>query len=804
MLKNYLVVAWRTLKRQKGHSFINITGLAIGFICCLMIFLFVQDELSYDRFHEKASQIFRVTTEGRIADREFNIAMSSPPLAKALKDEFPQVLQTVRLFRPWDRILVRCKDKKFNEKRFFYADSTIFDIFTIPLVHGDSRTALSQSHSLVITRTAAQKYFGSENPLGHTLSVDDKIDFQITGVAEDAPLNSHFHFDFLASLTTIHLSRDLNWFNGCLYTYALLQEDGSYHQLESELPAFVQKYMGPQVQNVMGFSIEDFFKLGNSFAFNLQPITDIHLHSNLDYELEANSDVRYVYIFSAIAFFILFIASVNFINLSTARSSTRANEVGVRKVLGSNRSQLVRQFLSESVLLSLLSLLLAAVFLELFLPFFNNLIGKNLSVHFGNWLILPAIIGMTLLFGIIAGSYPAFFLASFQPISTLKGKPGPGGRSAGIRYGLVVFQFAISITLLVVTFVVYEQLEYIRYKKLGFDKDHVVVIQRASALKQQSQAFKQALSQYPSIISTALSNYLPGNDFDINGYRSGESPEGELQPLNQWFADHDFARTLQLEMAAGRFFSSDSTKDSSSIVINQSAARMLGMTEPLGKHLQTVIKGNELNLTIIGVLKDFHYESLHKEIRPLVIRNLLNANGDYISIRLGPDNLSKTLALLEKKWEEFTPDQPFEYFFLDDSFDKLYRSEQRAGQLFTAFSIIAGLIACLGLLGLAAFSTEQRTKEVGIRKVLGASVPSIIVLLTKGFTKWMLVANLIAWPVAYYVMDRWLHNFAYRTSIELWIFPASALLTLGIALVTVSFLAVRAAFANPVEALRYE
>jgi len=804
LLKNYLVVAWRTLKRQKGHSFINITGLAIGFICCLMIFLFVQDELSYDRFHEKASQIFRVTTEGRIADREFNIAMSSPPLAKALKDEFPQVLQTVRLFRPWDRILVRCKDKKFNEKRFFYADSTIFDIFTIPLVHGDSRTALSQSHSLVITRTAAQKYFGSENPLGHTLSVDDKIDFQITGVAEDAPLNSHFHFDFLASLTTIHLSRDLNWFNGCLYTYALLQEDGSYHQLESELPAFVQKYMGPQVQNVMGFSIEDFFKLGNSFAFNLQPITDIHLHSNLDYELEANSDVRYVYIFSAIAFFILFIASVNFINLSTARSSTRANEVGVRKVLGSNRSQLVRQFLSESVLLSLLSLLLAAVFLELFLPFFNNLIGKNLSVHFGNWLILPAIIGMTLLFGIIAGSYPAFFLASFQPISTLKGKPGPGGRSAGIRYGLVVFQFAISITLLVVTFVVYEQLEYIRYKKLGFDKDHVVVIQRASALKQQSQAFKQALSQYPSIISTALSNYLPGNDFDINGYRSGESPEGELQPLNQWFADHDFARTLQLEMAAGRFFSSDSTKDSSSIVINQSAARMLGMTEPLGKHLQTVIKGNELNLTIIGVLKDFHYESLHKEIRPLVIRNLLNANGDYISIRLGPDNLSKTLALLEKKWEEFTPDQPFEYFFLDDSFDKLYRSEQRAGQLFTAFSIIAGLIACLGLLGLAAFSTEQRTKEVGIRKVLGASVPSIIVLLTKGFTKWMLVANLIAWPVAYYVMDRWLHNFAYRTSIELWIFPASALLTLGIALVTVSFLAVRAAFANPVEALRYE
>jgi len=804
LLKNYLVVAWRSLKRQKGYSFINIAGLAIGFICCLMILLFVQDELSYDRYHEKASQIFRVTTQGRIADREFKIALSAPPLAKALKDEFPQVLQTVRIFKPSDRMLVRFKDRKFNEERFFYGDSSIFDIFTIPLVHGDPRTALSQPHSLVITQTAAQKYFGSENPVGQTLSMDDKRDFQITGVAEDTPLNSHFHFDFLASLVTIHLSQDLNWFNGCLYTYALLQEDYSHNQLEAELPAFIQKHVGPQVQNVMGISIEDFFKLGNSFVYDLQPITDIHFHSRLDYELEANSDARYVYIFSAIALFILFIACVNFINLSTARSSTRANEVGVRKVLGSNRSQLVRQFLTESILLSLLSLLLAIVFLELFLPFFNNLTGKNLIINFGNWIILPAIIGMTLLFGIMAGSYPAFFLASFLPISTLKGKLGPGSKSAGIRYGLVVFQFAISIILLVGTFVVYDQLEYIRHKELGFDKDHVVVIQRAGALKQQSQAFKQALIQHPSIISAALSNYLPGKGFDMNGFRTDKSSEDELQPINQWFADHDFTRTLQLEMAAGRFFSSDSTTDSSSIIINESAARMLGMAEPLGKHLHTVIRGSKLNLTIIGVLKDFHYESFHKEIRPMVIRNISDTSGDYISIRFRPDNLSKTLAFLERKWKEFAPNQPFEYFFLDDSFDRLYRSEQRAGQLFTAFSIIAGFIACLGLFGLAAFSTEQRTKEVGIRKILGASVPDIIVLLTKGFTKWVLVANLISWPVAYYVMYRWLHNFAYRTSIELWVFPVAALLTLGIALVTVSFLAVRAALANPVEALRYE
>ena len=804
MLKNYLVVAWRGLKRQKGYSFINIAGLAIGFICCLMILLFVQDELSYDRFHEKASQIFRVTTKGRIADREFNIALSPPPLAKALKDEFSQVLQTARLYRPSDRMLVRFKERRFNEERFFYADSTIFDIFTIPLVSGNFKTALSQPHSLVLTQTAAKKYFGSENPVGQILSVDDRIDFKITGVAEDTPSNSHFHFDFVASLTTIHLSQDLNWFNGCLYTYALLQEDCSHQQLEAELPAFIQKYVGPQVQDVMGISIEDFFKLDNSFAFDLKPVTDIHLYSNLDYELEANGDARYVYIFSAIAFFVLFIACVNFINLSTARSSTRANEVGVRKVLGSNRSQLVRQFLAESILLSFLSLLLATVFLELLLPFFNNLTGKNLAINLGNWLILPAIIGMTLLFGIMAGIYPAFFLASFQPISMLKGKTGPGCKSAAIRYGLVVFQFAISIMLLVGTFVVYDQLEYIRHKKLGFDKDHVLVIRRASALKQQSQAFKQALMQYPSVINIALSNYLPGKGFDMNGFRIDESSEDELQPINQWFADHDFARTLQLEMAAGRFFSYDPARDSSSIIINESAARMLRFAEPIGQNLHTIIRGRKQTFTIIGVIKDFHYESLHKEIRPIVIRNLSDAPGEYISIRLGPNKLSKTLAFLEGKWKEFAPGQPFEYFFLDDSFDKLYQSEQGAGQLFTAFSIIAGFIACLGLFGLAAFSTEQRTKEVGIRKILGASVPAIIVLLTKGFTKWVLVANLLSWPVAYYFMDRWLDNFAYRTHIELWIFPVAALLALGIAVLTVSFLAVRAALANPVEALRYE
>ncbi len=804
MFNNYLKIALRNLKKQKGYSFINIVGLALGMACFLLILLYVRDELNYDRFHEKANQIYRIITKGKIADREFNIALSPPPLAKALVKEYPEVLQTARLFKPSDRVMIHSPDKTFNENRFFYADATIFEVFSLPLLLGDPKTALSQPNSIIITETAADKYFGNENPLGKILSLNNQTDFQITAVAMEVPQNSHFHFDFIASFKSLSLSQDLNWFNGCLYSYALLEEDYPADEFREKFPVFIRKYIGPQVQTVMGVSLDDFFKLGNSFEFHLQPIKDIHLYSNLDYELEANSDIKYIYIFSVIALFIIIIACINFMNLSTARSANRANEVGIRRVLGSNRSQLIRQFLAESFLMSLLAFLFALALAELLLPFFNTVSGKKLNLGFNDWLIFPELIGLMLFVGILAGIYPAFFLTSFQPVAVMKGRLKSGLKSARLRNILVVFQFSVSIVLIVGTFVVYNQLEYIRARKLGFEKEHVVVIQRAEALGNRLEAFKQKLLQNPQVISATVSNYLPGQGFDINAFRTKDATSDELQPINHWYVDKDFAQTFQLEMIAGRFFSSEPAGDSSSIIINESAVDMFGYEDPLGEYLWTIDRDELLSFQVIGVMKNFHYESLHKEIRPLTVRLIPTSDGNYISIRVRPDNMAKTLASLKSMWEVFAPGQPFDSFFLDDNFASLYRAEQRAGKLFAIFSILASFIACLGLFGLAAFTSEQRTKEIGIRKVLGASILNIITLLTKEFTKWVLVANLIAWPVAYLTMNSWLRNFAYRVSIELWVFILAAVLGFSIALATVSYQAVRAALANPTDVLRYE
>ncbi len=803
MLKNYLKVTLRNLRKNKVYSFINISGLAIGIACCILILLYVQNELSFDRYHRNSAQIYRVITQGKLADKEFRIAVSPPPMARALANEYPEVVQAVRLFKSHREVLVRYQQGMFNEERFFYADPAVFDVFTIALVQGDSKTALSQPNSLVISQSMAKKYFGEEDPIGKTISLDDSIDFKITAVAENVPSNSHFHFDFLASFAALDLSQDPSWFNSCLYTYIVLPKNYPLHQLEAKFSELIRKYVGPQVQAGMGISIDNFFKLGNKFGFFLQPLQAIHLHSNLDFELEPTSDVRYVYIFSAIAIFILLVACINFMNLSTARSSTRAKEVGVRKVLGSRRSQLIRQFLTESILLSSIALLFALALVELILPFFNNLTGKRLTIGFSHWPILPAIIGMIMVVGILAGSYPSFFLSSFQPVTVMKGQPRAGLKSGRLRSVLVVSQFSISIILLVGTFIIYNQLEYIRNKKLGFDKEHIVVIERAGAVEKSRQAFKHALLQNHQVLNVTVSNYLPGRGFNMTGFKGEGASSDELEVINLWQGDHDFARALQLEMTAGRFFSAEDSADSS-IVINESAAKMFGFEEPVGKHLMTTVKGEVEAYEVIGVVKDFHYESLHQKIRPMAIALLSEGRGNYISVRIGSENISKTLTFLEKTWQSFAPGQPFEYSFLDDDFDRLYRAEQRAGQIFTAFSVLAGFIACLGLFGLASFTAEQRTKEIGVRKVLGASLSSIITLLSKEFLKWVLIANIIAWPVSYYAMNRWLQNFAYRISIGPWVFLLAAFIALGIALLTVSFQSVRAALASPVDSLRYE
>ncbi len=804
MLKNYLKVTLRNISRYKGYSFINIAGLAVGMACSVLIFLWVNDELSYDRYHTNVHQIYRVITKGKLADRDVNIAVSPPPLAETFVQEFPEVMNAVRLYQSREKVLISCEDKRFYEERFYFADPTVFEVFTMPLIWGDSKSALSQPHSIVITQAIAQKYFGNESPIGKTLTLDNSLDFRITGLAENMPSNSHFHFNFLASLSTLELSRSPSWFNSSFHTYLVLRKDCPPSQLEAKFPAFIRKHLGPQIKAGMGVSIDDFFALGNRFNFFLQPLTEIHLHSNLDFELEANGDARYIYIFSIIALFIVLIASVNFMNLATARSFNRAKEVGVRKALGANRLQLVRQFLAESILLSSIAFVITIALVELFLPLFNSYSGKQLELNLRSLLILPAIIIGVLAIGIFAGSYPAFFLSSFKPVAVLRKSFEGSANSSWLRGVLVIFQFTVSIVLLIGTFVVFRQLKYIHNKNLGFEKENVIIIHGAGALGKEQEAFKQAILKSSSVAGAAASDYVLGKDFDITGLKLEGSSEEGFQAINLLCCDHDFASTLHLEITDGRFFSTDFKTDSSSIVINETAARMFGLKEPVGKHLITTVKGNIQTFTVIGVVKDFHFESLHQRIRPLALRLFEEGEGEYITVRVGLADPGKIVAFIKEEWKKFAPQQPFEYAFMEDNFKSLYRPEHRAGQLFMAFSVLAIFIACLGLFGLSSHIAEQRTKEIGIRKVLGASVKGIVLLLSQEFTKWVLVANVIAWPIAYYVMSRWLQSFAYRIDVKLWMFLLAGLAAFLIALLTVSFQAIKAALANPVESLRYE
>jgi putative ABC transport system permease protein len=806
MFKNATKVALRIMKRQKGYSLINILGLSIGMACCILILLWVKDELSYDRYHENANQLYRVVVRGRMSNRDINFSTSPAPLAKALVDEFPEVQQATR-FLSSRNVLVSYREKHFNESLMLYTDSNFFDVFSIPLIKGDPREVLRTPNSVVITKEAAFKYFGNQDPLGQTLTFNNRTDFRITGLAENIPSNTHFHADFFVSLVTVPDSRNQNWFSNPYHTYIVLDEATSPEDFQAKLPDIITKYMGPLAKKVMGITMEEFQSSGNTFGYFLQPVTDIHLHSDLEYELEANGSITYVYVFSLIALFILVIASINFMNLATARSATRAREVGVRKVLGSDRSRLIQQFLTESILMSIPSLILAFVIVAFLQPVFNNLSGKQLDItSYFSWSSCLGAIAVILFVGIFAGSYPAFFLSSFQPISVLRGVVKTGIRSSWFRSGLVVFQFSISIVMLIGTFVVKNQLEYIRNKKLGFEKEQLLVIQRAENLGQNKEAFRNELLSSYDVINVAFSISVPGRHLgDLTHLAEGASAD-EMVRMFLLYGDFNFFDTLKMEMIEGRYFSKDRPADRNSVVLNETAVAALGIENPVGKRLLRSSLAQEVSefFTIIGVVKDFHFESLHQKIRPLALYLLSRDETRYVTIRIRPGSIPRTLAFIKSQWNGFVPRQSFEYFFLDDDFNSLYKTEQKVGQLFSAFAILAVLVACLGLFGLASFTAEQRTKEIGIRKVLGASVPRIVALLTKEFSRWVLLANLIAWPIAYFAMNRWLQNFAYRISIGPWIFFLAAGLVFFVALFTVSYQALRSAAANPVDSLKYE
>lgn len=808
MLKNYFKIAVRNILRNKLYSSINILGLAVGIASCLAILSFVRNEFSYDRFNRHADQIYRAAFIATFNGREIKSAMSPAPMGATIQHDMPEVLAYTRLHYEGSCI-IRYDRKTFVEQKFLWADSTLFDVFTLPFVAGNPKTALVQPNTVVITETTALKYFGKENPIGKVLNMDKSTDYIITGIIKDIPEASHFHADFIASLTSERDSRNPNWMSNNYYTYFLLKKGTDPAKFNRKLDDEIVTHADPQLKAVTGVSMNEFLAAGNKVGFLLQPLTAIHLHSHLDYELEPNGNLSTVYIFSAIALAILLIACINFVNLATARSEKRAKEVGIRKTLGSPRSRLVWQFMAESVLMSGTAVILAVAIMEFALPAFSNIADKNLTLGLlpNPWMI-PALIGLAIVIGIIAGSYPAFYLSSFDAIDVLKSEKRKGGREFFLRNSLVVFQFAISIVLFIGTLIIYDQLNYVQTKYLGFDKEECVVIYRTDDLAGQIQSFEQELKQNKDIISITNSSAIPGNQYSDSGFWLEGTGADKLVDLRTMQSDFDFAKTYKLQMAAGRFFSKEHPSDTGAVVVNQEVERAFGVKNIVGKYLVLPgeTKTDQKSFEVVGVLKDFNYNSLHEPIRPLVIRlrKETDAPNSFVTVRLAPGNHLSTISYIENAWKKYAGNEEFNFSFLDVNLQRLYSVDQRTNKIAGAFSILAIFIACLGLLGLAAFITEQRTKEIGIRKVLGASVPEIIMLLSSQFAKWVLIANIIAWPVAYYIMNNWLTGFAYRVNINLWFFIAAGVIALLVAILTVSSQAIKAATANPVKSMRYE
>ena len=789
--------------KNKAFSFINILGLSIGIAVCFIIMLFVQDELSYDRFNIKADRTYRIAFQASINGGKILEANVMPPVAAALKNDYPEIEEATRLHV--DGIpKITYNNKSFKEGEAVFVDANFFSIFSIRFIKGNQKTALVQPNCIVITEEMAHKYFGNEEALGKTITYNNTGLFKVTGVIEKIPANSHFHFDLFTSMETIHQAKNTSWMESGYFTYIVLKKGYNYKKLEAKFPAMVEKYMGPQIQQSMGMSLEQFRTRGNQLGFLLQPLTDIHLHSNSNYEFEPGGDMRYVYILSAIAIFMLLIACINFINLSTAGASKRAKEVGIRKVMGSARIELVKQFLLESVLITLLSLLVSIVFVKLSLPVFNDLSGKNLKLGFTISQTTMFLL-IVLLVSLLAGIYPAFFLSSFKPIATLKGKMNAGIKSFGLRSGLVVFQFFISVSLITATVVVYQQMKFIRETKLGYNKDQLIVLPNSWALGKNEKVFKEQLLNDPRVVNVTISGYKPaGPSYSNNALAYPEGNENQLMKTLEYGIDERYIPTLGIEMAAGRNFLPSMATDSLGMIINETAAKAFGWgSNAIGQKIirQNSVRGNNITFTVVGVVKDFHFRSLHEAITPLLM--VLNPESGLI-IKVKTKDMAELLATMKQQWAKFGPEEPFTYDFMDELYNRTYTAEQKTGRILNIFAVLTILVACMGLFGLATYTAEQRSKEIGIRKVLGASVTQVTGMLSKEFIKLVLIACIIAFPLSYWAMYKWLQDFAYRININWWVFVLAGAAALFIALFTISFQAIKASIANPVKSLRTE
>ncbi len=806
MFRNYLKTAIRNLSRNKGFTAINIFGLALGMATCLLITLFVQNELSYDRYNKKANQIVRVTFKGVMESGVIKEANVMPPLAAAFKKDFPEVLEATRI-RANGTHKATVGLKSFKNESLAFVDSNFFRVFTLPLIKGSEATALVKPFTVVISAEGAKRYFGNENPIGKVLVMpDDNASLTVTGVFDKIPETSHFHFDLLASMASMPEAREQSWMISSYYTYLLLPEGYNYKQLEAKLPQEVDRYIGPQLEKGMGTTLAEFRKKGNSLGFNLQPITDIHLKSDLTGDMEPYGNIQYVYIFSAVAVFMLLIACINFMNLSTAGASKRAREVGIRKVMGSLKAQLVKQFLLESLLLTAIAMVIALAMVYWALPFLNNLAGKNLTLNlFSNPWVLPGLLTFGVVTGFLAGSYPAFFLSSFNPIAVLKGKFNTGKKTVSLRSGLVVFQFFISVGLIIGTLVVYNQLRYIHNINLGYDKNQVVVIENTWALGKNGEVLKQQLLQDPRVVNVTSSGYLPaGSSYGNNFFVYPDNQTKDIAQTLRYEVDYNYIPTLGMKMAAGRNFSKGYGADSAAVIINETAARAFGWKNNFEQHTLSHVDndGKKYVYHVIGVVKDFNFRSLHQLITPLVM-TMTPGFGETI-VKINTADVPGVLASMKSKWGMFKTEQPFTYSFLDDRYNNTYKAEQNIGAILGIFAGLTIFVACLGLFGLATFTAEQRTKEIGIRKVLGADVKGLVSLLSKDFLKLVLIAFAIASPAAWYVMHWWLQGFAYRINISWLIFAAAGTAVVIITLITVSYQSIKAALMNPVKSLKTE
>ncbi|MBS1662977.1 MAG: ABC transporter permease [Bacteroidetes bacterium] len=811
MLKNYLKIAFRNLAKHKFISFINIFGLTVGLTCCLLILTYILHETSYDRYHKQADNIWRVTRswnnkEGIVS---LHLGAVAPPFGPLLQNDFPDIQKMTRVLLTGTQPM-RYEDKVFNEKDVYFADNNLFSVFDVPLLQGDRRNALTDPFCVVLTPAVAHKYFGNADPINKVIRLNNQYNFKVTGIFEPLPGNSHFHPEIMLSFntlkdSTIYGEKNLasNFGNNAFFTYLVLPKNYPVKNMEAQFPAFIDRHMPANKKDPAA-------KPSQYTRLYLQPLTDIHLRSHLDEELEENGDIKRVYIFGAIALFILLIACINYMNLSTARSTLRAKEIGIRKVAGAHRQEIIFQFLSESVLVSFLALILAAALCWLTLPSINTVTGLQLSIQS---LIQPAVLIPILLtpvlVGLLSGVYPALFMSSFQPSKVLKGLFKAGNGTVSFRKVLVVTQFAVSIVLLISTAIVFQQLHYMQSTSLGFSKEHVLVMDYNVGLNNTYESFRTRLLQDSRVLQLSRSSRVPsGRLLDQSGAstESGDSLRPVSADIKFLAVDHDFINTYKIPIVAGRDFSRNYTTDSTNYVLNVAATKALGIKTPEDLVGHSFAYGGAKG-RVIGIMGDFNFESMHQQIVPLILtmptaKQAYNFNN--ISIKVAGNDVTGALANIEKVWKTYLPEIPFQYTFLDEKFDQLYKSEQKQGSLFTCFAGIAIFIACLGLLGLSAFSISQRIKEIGVRKVLGASTGSIVGLLSRDFLKLVAIAALIAFPIAWYTMHSWLRDFAYRISIEWWVFLIAGIVAASVALITISFQAIRAALANPVKSLRSE